>query len=411
MSFPSPLLLLVVITLLLSAAVAFQPHVPSRQPSTTALYGFRSSLKKRFFSSINSNFRRPPSSTHATTATFAASSVANATSYSDFASSYTTFQDPLADYSAESRFVLPQVNRELNDLELEFRAMLADMAHYSARDILCLQDMNMRLLFQGIIASADEPHVYNAFEVLFEDLLPLRMGGRMIYKKLKNMMEASMAEQAAEVAQVAEQTGLDPTAVAEARLSFLAVAMPLNGQAYLTHEQLQSTGLTDTAVELMGLDSADDFLVRFSDNERMSFVQLMLGVHQRAEEVCAVEACNAAATVRQIVADLVQHPPSLPAVNEKRQRNSDRYDEMVESFVHWEDLLPPEEEDAALSRRQFRNMQVIRGCFHGAENIHIVNALRVLYTDYTPLRVAGDAIFGIVSKIMKKRAQKRASSC
>jgi hypothetical protein len=45
-------------------------------------------------------------------------------------------------------------------------------------------------------------------------------------------------------------------------------------------------------------------------------------------------------------------------------------------------------------------MDVIRGCFVGAENEAVVSALKIVYVDYSALRVAGDLIFGIVSSFM-----------
>jgi hypothetical protein len=311
----------------------------------------------------------------------------------------------LSSYTEDIMNRLPPVDRELTELEVEFRGMVAHFSSYSSRDILCLRDLHVRILFEGVIASTDEPLVYRAFEILYEDLYVLRIGGRIVYRKLEKIMEESIKAQAEEVANVVASTGLGEDSVREARLSFLAVAMTLNGNAYLTLSQLASAGLTDTAVDLLGFESAQAFLKELDAEKkgRLTFSEMMLGLHACAEKVCAIEYCNAAETVRQVVLDIVEHPPVPPSdTNPKRERIVERYNEMVGYFRGWEGLLPVEEQED-MGRRQARTMEVVRGCFKGAEVPNVVHALRVLYVDYSPLRVAGDFIFGVVATIMKKR--------
>lgn len=309
--------------------------------------------------------------------------------------------------SQESLYRLPDVgDRKLTELEEEFRGMLADFTHYSARDILCLRDFRLRLLFEGIVASADEPLVYRAFEVLYEDLYPLRIGGRIIYRKLKQIMEDSLKEHSHEVEAVVTATRLDEESVREARLGFVAVAMYLNRDAYFTIEQLTSTGLTEAIANGLGDQSASAFLEKLKRNPkgRCTFVELMDAIYKCAEETCALDQCDPAELVIHTVGDLLDRNPSTKyTLDEKHERLSLRYDEMVASFITWEGLLPPVEDDMNLGRRQARVMEVVRGCFKGAENRHVVDALRVLYTDYTPLRIAGDFIFGCVQQVMKNR--------
>lgn len=312
--------------------------------------------------------------------------------------------DNLSNNSSTALYSLPPVDHELTELEQEFRKLLSDFTQYTARDILCLRDYRTRVLFEGVIASADEPLVYRAFEVLFEDLYPLRVAGRIVAKKLIHVIEESIQDHEREVADVIGKTGLAQKEIEEARLGFLSVAVPLNGKAYFTVDQLLRTDIASTIVNTLGFDNPRVFLERIEPQTpgRLQFSELMVGLHSCAEELCALEECNAAQTIQQVVVDLVGFPSSLPSEKDaKRQRFSDRYDDMVNAFRQWEGRIP--ENGSDVGRRQERVMEVVQGCFRGAENKYVVNALRILYTDYSGLRVAGDLIFGIVSKLMKNR--------
>jgi len=52
---------------------------------------------------------------------------------------------------------------------------------YTERDILSLHDLRMRALFRGVPGGVQELAVYRAFEILFDDLYPLRIAGRLVY--------------------------------------------------------------------------------------------------------------------------------------------------------------------------------------------------------------------------------------
>jgi hypothetical protein len=309
-----------------------------------------------------------------------------------------------------SIYTLPPLDRELNDLEQEFRNMLSAFTQYSARDVLSIRSDRLRLLFEGIVASADDPAVYRAFEVLFEDLYPVRVAGRLIFRQLQKVLRQSRQEQTEEVAAVVASTGLDRQSVEQARLVFLAIALRLNHDTYLTLPQLLTTGLANTAVETLRFDSAQAFLERIDTSKtgRLRFADMMLGLHQCAEEICVVQDCNVAETVRLVVSELVEHPPTIalprPSDDGKRERLAKRYDHMVECFQEWENLVPMDEQPAG--RRQARLLDVVRGCFVGSKNVQVVNALRVLYTDYTGLRLAGDLIFKVVSTLIEGRRKR-----
>jgi hypothetical protein len=323
--------------------------------------------------------------------------------------------------STDSLYSLPPVpeNRRLTKLEVEFRDLLEHFTNYTESDLLSLRDPRMRTLFRGVAASAVEPPVYRAFEVLYEDLYPLRLAGRLVYKMLKELMVKSQHERESEVAFVVNETGLAGDDVEATRLAFVSVAAELNGDAYLTRNQLERIEvLTDVAVNILNYESVEDLLDRLeqyshsisaSDAKRhphrhphgkLSFTDLIVGLQRCAEEMCGLEACNPAAVMQQIMLDINSHPPTAVnvALDEKRRKFSDRYDEMLTQFVKWEQVMPDGDG---------RRMDVVKGCFVGARNQPVVDALRIVYVDFSPLRVAGDIIFKLVSGVMRARQHRK----
>lgn len=44
-------------------------------------------------------------------------------------------------------------------------------------------------------------------------------------------------------------------------------------------------------------------------------------------------------------------------------------------------------------------LDILRGCFSGARDAKVVAGLKIVYMDYAALRLAGDLIFKLMSKI------------
>jgi hypothetical protein len=309
-------------------------------------------------------------------------------------------------------------SRALTPLEWEFRAMIEYFAKYSQADLLSIADPRKRMLFEGVAASAYSLPVYRAFEILFEDLLPLRLAGRLIYKKLKQFMADSLAQRNHEIELVVNRTGLvaDTRQIEEIRLMFVSTASNLNGDSWLTPSQLAETGIiTATATDVLGFDSAEQLLQQLDTKQsgRLTFLDLMAGLWDCANDVCGIENCNPQVVLHNLLVELNEHPP-LPAdfnarLDAKRRQYSQRYDEMVSSFIQWQGLLPPpppppvDDVGGGSGKTESRRMEVVRGCFVGAENAKVVDALRIVYVDYAGLRVAGDIIFKLVSTLMNRR--------
>lgn len=308
-----------------------------------------------------------------------------------------------------SLYSLPRSNRNLTLLETEFRDMIEYFANYSEADLLSIADPRKRALFEGVAASSYDPPIYRAFEILFEDLLPLRLAGRVIFGKLKQFMSASIELRKDEIERVVDRTGLvdDTKQIEEIRLMFVSTASNLNGDSWLTLNQLAETGIiTTTATEVLGFESSERLLREFdTDNSgRLTFLDLMSGLWECANTMCGIDYCNPQVVLHNLLIELNEYPPSPADFNanldKRRRQYSARYDEMVSSFIMWQHILPPPAVDG---RAEGRRMEVVRGCFVGAKNQKVVDALRIVYVDYAGLRLAGDIIFKLVSTILKRR--------
>ena len=299
-------------------------------------------------------------------------------------------------------YTLTPVNRTLSDLEQEFRNMLETFSNYSQNDIRSLQEERVRVLFEGVAASAHEPAVYRAFEVLFEDLYPLRVAARVIYKKLCKLIEDSKLQRERDVSIVVEATGLNEAQVEACRLAFVTTGHKINRGAFFTTEQLISTGFLDEARSLVHPGPAELLMQELdqAENGQVSFTDLVIGLYDCVSQECSVErSCDTLLLLEGImksIADVASRAFD-DVVDVKKVDHGRRYDEMLDSFREWRDMIP---------QGKGRRMDVIRGCFVGAENKEVVRALRICYVDYSGLRLAAEIIFKLVKSYMagRKRA-------
>ncbi|CAB9510080.1 expressed unknown protein [Seminavis robusta] len=309
----------------------------------------------------------------------------------------------------EPMYTLPPLSSSsssLSKLELEFRNMLAFFGNYTRADLYTVRDPRTRTILEGVISSSDEPAVYRAFEVLFEDLPPLRLAGRMIFAKLEQVMQQAAATGQAQVDLVVNQTGIPHGTCQKARLAFLTLAVATEyghhkePEAHLTTDQLVSTGLASIAMDLLRYDDNNhqQFLATLDREQsgRVTFSDFMIGIQTMAEETCGIEHCDPAQILQTVANEM--EPAFLrsnrhAAMDQKRQEHSDRYDRMVTSFQEWDDVVPTGEG---------RRLDVLRGCFVGARNKPVVEALRVVYIDYVPLRMAGNSIFALTKSLVSQ---------
>ena len=87
----------------------------------------------------------------------------------------------------------------------------------------------------------------------------------------------------------------------------------------------------------------------------------------------------------------------------KREKFSNRFDEYVSTFQLWERKFNSGDDiDNQQPHTQSRRFEILRGCFVGARNRRNVAALKIVYMDYAALRIGGDLIFQLMSKLTNK---------
>jgi len=294
---------------------------------------------------------------------------------------------------------LPPIgDRDLTKLETEFREMLGYFSQYTRRDIMAVRDPRMRIIFQGVAASYGLPEVYRAFEILFEDYAPLRVAGRLIYGKLKDVMEEAQRERRREVDTVSERTGLSRGEVEASRSAYFKLVVHEDDTATeMTLQQIVDFGLAEMAVELLGYRDFDDFVKSLNPcrMQKVDFERLMIALQSCPIDDPSPE-CNPSTVLKEIAGRLETRTvvsPNNPR-GQKQGKLNERYDGMVERFREWKSLVP---------NGDGRRLEILRGCFVGAESAEIVEALRVVYIDYSALRMSGDLIFKVMATLVGRK--------
>ena len=65
-----------------------------------------------------------------------------------------------------------------------FRGMVAQFGEHSSADIDCVRDARFRELLHSVHGAIDDDAVVTAFEILYEDFAPIRIGGDLIFRKV-----------------------------------------------------------------------------------------------------------------------------------------------------------------------------------------------------------------------------------
>jgi hypothetical protein len=316
-----------------------------------------------------------------------------------------TEQRPSIEIPQDVVIELPPIEegRELSKLEEEFRQYIKDVADVPARDVALITNARFRAIVEGARAGATEPAVYRSFEVLFQDYVPIRIVGRMIFSKVMQEIQNARARHDAQVEELATSTGIHPEEVELGRFTFLQIAQHEDdGESFMSFQQLVDSGVASTIVELLGYNSFQELLDDLDKDKtgKLTFAQLMVGLQQcSVAESGNPRECNPSTVLQELAMRMDEPAKSTGVVNSRRCRNEERYDEMVKTFSDWEDRVP---------KGEGRRLDILRGCFAGARNQKVVEALKIVYCDYSAFRVAGDLIFSLMCKLMReKRAERR----
>jgi hypothetical protein len=149
-------------------------------------------------------------------------------------------------------------------------------------------------------------------------------------------------------------------------------------------------------VEILELETFEDFLHTMEKDAygKLNFEMFMIGLQRCTDKSCDDVSCEVKDVLDEIIKRMSSYEERKKTQKDQEKKHSDKYDLMVRSFTEWEELMPSGES---------RMLDVLRGCFVGAQNDKIVSALKIVYMDYSALRIGGDLVFNLMSKLIKNK--------
>ena len=241
---------------------------------------------------------------------------------------------------------------------------------------------------------------------------------------------------------VMNETGLSMDAIENGRKTFMCALNSVQDSAFvdssnekknggrskqdgmLTMTELIDSGIVDMIVEVMQYDSFDAFVQRMEqdENEKFNFESFMIGLQKCAlmKNSSSKEGegeyddgvlCDMSCDLEEVLLVTSQRMAPMDArknemtISQRKQKYSHRYDEMVKTFEEWESIMVSSNNnnDGAKKKEVGRMGQVLAGCFAGAKNERIVYALKIVYMDYSALRVGGDLVFKLMKKVVNRK--------
>lgn len=283
-----------------------------------------------------------------------------------------------------------------------FEAMLSDFRQYTEADINLVVSPRYRGLLSGTSAAIHDEKVTLAFKVLYEDLGPVRMAGDLIFSKLERVLAKSRSSDGAASVKA---LGRDDSCVIAARKVFDAVDADASGtvssQELLDSDLLRSLGQCQECT--CGKEGGCQSVVRFMDEidkthpeGDLHFDEFLLASHHLLYGGDASLSLFGGDDCAEELVDEMLNGREGEIGQEKADRYSKRFDGMCAEFDSWDSG------DSASSKAESQNPRlalVLEGCFAGSKNPPVVDALKILYVDFRPLRMAGDLIFKMMRKL------------
>jgi len=282
-----------------------------------------------------------------------------------------------------------------------FEAMLSDFRLHSDADVNLVASPRYRGLLTGTSAAINDPKVTLAFKVLYEDLGPVRMAGDLIFSKLERELFKSKESSGATNVKA---LGRDDACVVAARKIFDAVDADASGtissQELLESDLLRSIG--QCAECTCGKEGSCTSVTQFMDEidkthpkGELHFDEFLLASHHLLYEGdSSVSLFGGDDSAEELVDEMLNGREGEIGL-EKADRYSKRFDDMCSEFDSWDS-------DDSSSKAESSNPRlalVLEGCFAGSKNPPVVDALKILYIDFRPLRMAGDLIFKLMRKL------------
>jgi len=315
------------------------------------------------------------------------------------------------------------VSTTTNKYEVKFNRMIDELQIPPAA-VEFIDSPKQRLLFRGVAAGVQEPLVKRAFSIVYKDLVPVRVAGDLIFSQLSAVaMDASERASGitARLGELAEgEEAADAAALAASRRIF--DILDGNKSGGLDRDELLASP------ELLALVRED------GEEDGAAVDRFMELADENGDGVISfVEFANAAAIKPRIglvdsALSAALLSSSLSEVDGKKQKMrfgrkppEERFEEMLEECFKWEKDLgcgTDEEEveecvvDVELEKADEddgddnRMLQVLKGALVGARCAPVVDALKMCYLEYSPLRLGGDIIFKLLKRVVAGEIRK-----
>ena len=318
-----------------------------------------------------------------------------------------------------------------NKHDVKFERMI-DTLKLPPSTVEFIDSPQQRVLFRGVAAGVQEPLILNAFGIVYKDLAPVRVAGDIIYGQL-----AAVATDATQRASGVAATNDDDGEGNEIETNSMdAASLATSRQFFDLLDGDNSGGLDRTELlaspELMALiyDDDDD-----DDNDAGAAVDRFMKLADENGDgvISFVEFAYAAATQPrlQLVSDALAALQSSSSVSGGegkpkkrgmfgRKSPEERFEAMLKECLVWEQDLgcapPPVPIDSDAGQeclvdvklvgqkgdvdQDGRLLQVLKGSLVGIHCEPVVEALKMCYLDYSPLRLGGDVIFKLLKQVV-----------
>lgn len=312
----------------------------------------------------------------------------------------------------------PRSNSHLwSQLADKFSKMVERFSKYSNDEIRLLENDRLKHLVYGGREALNDTNVLQSFSILYEDILPVRFGGdilfNMIEKALQNAKKSKKSDSSLSRA-IKED---NPTSILKEQPTNMQKRVISQIMSYALPEDLQRCDslFSEIDSDSNGSISFEEFQawvasIDIADNTDGSILQAENDSNtltSSAENLFSVVDVNNDGTISyeefkmwttglhsgeecDVLSTLSIHdiPSSSPGTRKYRER----YLHMIQCFSRWGENITTQNKFDSNPRMNL----VIQGCFEGAKNPGVVKALGILYEDYLPLRIAGDAIFKLM---------------
>jgi len=311
--------------------------------------------------------------------------------------------------------------------EAKFERMIDELKLPPAT-IEFIDSSKQRLLFRGVAAAVQEPQILNAFGIVYKDLAPVRVAGDIIFSQL-----ASVATEATELASgvaalpqkddaVEGDGAVDAKTLAKFRQIFDLLDGDNSGGIDRT-ELLASPVLMALLYDYendVDADAAVDRFMKLADENGdgvISFVEFAYAVATQPRLQLVDDAL--ASALKSSTFSGEGKPKKKGRFG--RKTPEERFEAMIQTCLVWEQDLgcaPTDDDDDECAvdvlleqdideDEDSRLLQVLKGSLVGVHCEPVLEALKMCYLEYSPLRFGGDVIFKLLKQVVASQTPKK----